>query len=140
MNHQSKAISQPILHVIMPVGSDPDHKAKQVAIESGAKRAGFHPRFPDYELDNPDFTPEAFSKQLQAASLILADVTGERPSCYFEIGFAEALGLPVILVAEDGTEVHQSAFRDLLRKYRDVADLEHVVFEALAAPLQRKTG
>jgi hypothetical protein len=38
-------------------------------------------------------------KEIQGALFIVADVTDERPSCYFEAGYAEALKKPVIYVA-----------------------------------------
>lgn len=37
--------------------------------------------------------------EIRKASFIVADLTDERPSCYFEVGYAEALGVPVIHVA-----------------------------------------
>lgn len=38
-------------------------------------------------------------KEIRAAQFVVADLTDERPSCYFEAGFAEALGKKVIYVA-----------------------------------------
>lgn len=38
-------------------------------------------------------------KEIKASAFVVADLTDERPSCYFEAGFAEALGKPVIYVA-----------------------------------------
>lgn len=38
-------------------------------------------------------------KEIRGALFIVADLTDERPSCYFEAGYAEALGKPVIYVA-----------------------------------------
>ena len=38
-------------------------------------------------------------KEIRGAQFIVADLTDERPSCYFEAGFAEALGKKVIYVA-----------------------------------------
>ncbi len=38
-------------------------------------------------------------KEIQGAVFVVADVTDERPSCYFEAGYAEALRKPVIYVA-----------------------------------------
>ncbi len=38
-------------------------------------------------------------KEIRGAKFIIADLTDERPSCYFEAGFAEALPRPVIYVA-----------------------------------------
>src|SRR5207245_86960 len=37
--------------------------------------------------------------EIRRARFLVADLTEERPSCYFEIGYAEALSRPVIPVA-----------------------------------------
>lgn len=38
-------------------------------------------------------------KEIRSAQFLVADLTDERPSCYFEAGYAEALGKHVIYVA-----------------------------------------
>lgn len=38
-------------------------------------------------------------KEINVSVFVVADLTDERPSCYFEAGYAEALGRPVIYVA-----------------------------------------
>lgn len=38
-------------------------------------------------------------KEIRGAHFVVADLTDERPSCYFEAGYAEALGKSVIYVA-----------------------------------------
>jgi len=38
-------------------------------------------------------------KEIRGSAFVIADMTDERPSCYFEVGFAEALGRPVIYIA-----------------------------------------
>lgn len=38
-------------------------------------------------------------KEIRSAQFVVADLTDERPSCYFEAGFAEALGKKVIYMA-----------------------------------------
>ena len=45
-------------------------------------------------------------KEIRGALFVVADLTDERPSCYFEAGYAEALGRPVIYVASKQSVVH----------------------------------
>jgi nucleoside 2-deoxyribosyltransferase len=37
--------------------------------------------------------------EIRKSQFVIADITDERPSCYFEAGYSEALGKPVIYVA-----------------------------------------
>ena len=42
---------------------------------------------------------DRIKREIRDSLFVVADLTDERPSCYFEIGFAEALGRPIIYVA-----------------------------------------
>jgi nucleoside 2-deoxyribosyltransferase len=37
---------------------------------------------------------------------VIADLTDQRPNCYYEVGYAHALGKPVLITAKRGTERH----------------------------------
>lgn len=39
--------------------------------------------------------------EIRKADFVIADLTDERPSCYFEAGYSEALGRPVIYIASN---------------------------------------
>lgn len=45
-------------------------------------------------------------EEIRKAKFLVADLTDERPSCYFEAGFAEALSKPVIYVASKESVVN----------------------------------
>lgn len=42
---------------------------------------------------------ERIKEEIQRADFVVADLTDGRPSCYFEVGYAEALDMPVLFVA-----------------------------------------
>ena len=58
------------------------------------------------ELASAGPVNEEVTKAIIQANLILVDLTGERPNCYYEAGFAHALGKPVIILAQTGTTRH----------------------------------
>jgi nucleoside 2-deoxyribosyltransferase len=121
----------PYVHVIMPVGSDLFAAEKKRAIADGAARAGFEVRFPDYLPLKPTFKISELITEIREADYVIADLSYERPSCYYELGIAEALGKRVHLVAKTGTPIHQSAARSLVRYYVDIADLAKSIEQAL---------
>jgi hypothetical protein len=45
-------------------------------------------------------------EEINRARFVIADLTDERPSCYFEIGYAEGLDRRVLLVASEESVVH----------------------------------
>jgi nucleoside 2-deoxyribosyltransferase len=121
----------PYVHVIMPVGSDLFAMEKKKAIADGAARAGFEIRFPDYLPLKPTFKISELIAEILGADCVIADLSHERPSCYYELGIAEALGKRVYLVAKTGTPIHQSAARSMVRYYVDIADLAKSVEQVL---------
>jgi hypothetical protein len=121
------------VHVIMPVGSDPDWQKKCTTIARAASRRGVSVRLPNYLPQAPTFRLVDLKRELMDAAWILVDLTHERPSCYYELGLAEALGLRVHLVAECGTPIHQCAARDEVKYYATLNELEAIVGHALTA-------
>jgi hypothetical protein len=49
---------------------------------------------------------DRIKEEIRKANFIVADLTDERPSCYFEVGYADALNVPVIHIASKQSVVH----------------------------------
>jgi nucleoside 2-deoxyribosyltransferase len=49
---------------------------------------------------------EQILNQIARSEIVLADLTGERPNCYYEAGYAHALGKEIILTVKRGGKVH----------------------------------
>jgi hypothetical protein len=49
---------------------------------------------------------ERIKDEIRRAMFVIVDLTDERPSCYFEAGFAEGLGIPTIYVASKQSVIH----------------------------------
>lgn len=45
-------------------------------------------------------------EEIEKCQFVIADLTDERPSCYFEAGYAEALKKPILFVASKESVVH----------------------------------
>jgi hypothetical protein len=49
---------------------------------------------------------DRIKNEIRRAQFVVADLTDERPSCYFESGYAEALGKPVVYIASRESIMH----------------------------------
>jgi hypothetical protein len=54
------------------------------------------------EYDHPRVDQEIFAK-LHRSGVVLADITGMRPNCFLELGYALGRGLPTMLMVKDGS-------------------------------------
>lgn len=53
--------------------------------------------------EHPRIDQEIFAK-LHRSSVVLADITGARPNCFLELGYALGRGLPTMLMAKEGSQ------------------------------------
>lgn len=99
-------------YIITPIGADPDHKLKRESFESLALSDGHQFVFPEYDLRSQAFSIANMLARLASCDAVIADLSLERPSCYFELGVAEATGKKVALLAGVGTPIHQTGHRE----------------------------
>jgi len=76
-------------------------------------------------VDQTHFTgriTDAILDRLKNAYFIIADLSQERPNCYYELGFAHALGKPVIMLINSKDKIHF-----------DIKDFNFIVYASPAA-------
>jgi hypothetical protein len=118
-------------YVISPVAADPDFGRKKAVLTAVAHSLGVKPLFPlDRSLGE---ALERAGEDIRKAQLVLADLSYERPSCYFELGLAEATGVEVAIVANTGTPIHQVGYASQVNFYKDLTQYERVVRELLGS-------
>ena len=119
------------IYFITPVGSDPQYQLKRELLELVSKVTGRDLFFPLER--HSGFSLDATRVDLGNASLAIADLSLERPSCYFELGIAQALAVPVRIVAATGTRLHQTANPSAVRWYSDLEQYRAIISEAIAS-------
>jgi nucleoside 2-deoxyribosyltransferase len=121
------------IRVLMPIGSDPAYRAKQIEIAEAAAANGYVAVFPSYDPAEPNFHLDQFVDDIGSSTIVVADLTGERPSVYFELGVVQALGKPVIIMASTGVPLHQHAAGAQMIRYENIEDMKQRLAAALAA-------
>jgi hypothetical protein len=51
-------------------------------------------------------TVDRIKTEIRRAAFVVADFTDERPSCYYEVGYADGRGIPVICIASQESVLH----------------------------------
>lgn len=118
-------------YIIGPVYSDPQYEQKRqvlAEISSGHRYQFFFPleRHKSFSLDS-------MRSDLRNAAVVIVDLSLERPSCYFELGVAQALDVPVKMIAASGTPIHQTATPSTVIFYSDLDEYGLVIRRALAS-------
>lgn len=124
----------PYIYSIMPVSSDTEYSQKRVRLKSVARDFNLAVHFPlDLGLpkDGMEFDLSATSTDIKRSVMVIADLTFERPSCYYELGLAQALGARVSLIAKSGTPIHQAFGRNSVLEFRNLEDYTAVLLRIL---------
>ncbi|WP_051862760.1 TIR domain-containing protein [Ferrovum myxofaciens] len=58
------------------------------------------------EIEDDFMITEEILNCIKKSRIVIADITGERPNVYFEIGFARGVNKKMIQMAKTGTEIH----------------------------------
>ncbi|GHE67083.1 TIR domain-containing protein [Streptomyces griseoaurantiacus] len=122
------------IYSIMPVSSDDDYQQKRDHLNDAAKELALSVHFPlDRGLPEvgKEFNLTRAVAEIERAKLVIADLSLERPSCYYELGLAQALGVKVVLIAKSGTDIHQAFGRNSVAEFRDLHEYPNVVRRVL---------
>lgn len=91
--------------VIMKFDDKHLDSAYEGVIKPTIKEFGLEPLRID-EIHDSGVISEQILKNISESQYIFVDLTGERPNCYYEAGFAHALGKELILTIKKGDQVH----------------------------------
>lgn len=121
-----------IASIIMPIHSDPAFELRHLIISDVAMRSGWTLLVPAYDPIAPKFDVDRATDTLSRVQLVIADLSAARPSCYFELGFAEALRKPLQLIAVQDTEIHQTGGRNSVIFYSGLDGFRDALVTTLA--------
>lgn len=106
----SDVIEKGFIFVIMPMMQNSEEVKNQIhniytTIRVAATDVGYRAQRVDDILATKSIDNKIF-EHIKKAELIVADLSYERPNCYFELGYAIALGKEIIIISQEGTKIH----------------------------------
>jgi len=110
--------------------------AYHLAIEPLLKSKGFNPIRVDEIQHNTTVTVEII-RQIEKAAFVVADLTGERPNVYYEVGYAHRADKEVILVARKDSAVHFDVAAINRIDYEDYTELKEALEKRVRAISER---
>ena len=114
--------------VIIPLRVDNNLEAKRIAIKKIIGNDLILPPVINGNIE-PHFDLAEALNELESVDLVIADLSFERPSCYYELGMAQAKGIPTFLIAQHGTQLHQHAGD--VRFYKKIEEYSQLIKTAV---------
>src|SRR3954468_15405714 len=117
--------------VILPVGDD-KHLARvfRKGIKPALARYGFEARSVDEQAVKEGII-EAIRNEIKGAYFLIADLSSARPNCYYELGFAQAIGKPVLIIKEDKTPTHFNIAHQMVHSFKKSDDVTEFIADLI---------
>jgi hypothetical protein len=128
-------MNDPHCFLILPFQDPLIRAARQEGIDPAASRYGFRSVRVD-ETPGPTTITAATHESIESADFVIADLTGARPNCYYEVGYAQALQRPVIFLIRRPEQPHFNVAGFPFIEYETPQDLHdqldvHIVNQVL---------
>lgn len=119
-------------YIILPMRPDPQYQTKRQILETLASASQIEAHFP---FDCGRTGQNSVVADMKTSAFVFADLSYERPSCYYELGLAQALGKVTFLVAQEGTHIHQVL--GTVSYYSDIDQYRKLAARAIDEMLQQ---
>mgnify|MGYP000965611467 CR=1 FL=1 len=94
------------MFVVMKFGDAALDSAFEGVYEREGLAAGFEQVIRVDKIQDSGNISQQIVEHIATSRLVIADLSGERPNCYYEAGFAHALGKPIVFCVREQDKIH----------------------------------
>lgn len=126
--------------IMMPINaSDPENEDIYTAYKDCFTRFGVVATRAD-EIEHEGVITDRIITEIKTSEFLVGDLTNERPSVYYEIGYAHALNRRVILYRKHGTPIHFDLAAFNCPMYKNITELKKMLTKRIEEITNRKLG
>lgn len=124
--------------IMMPINTnDPENEDIYAAYKECFTSFGITAVRAD-DIEHEDVITKRIIKEIKSSEFLVGDLTDERPSVYYEIGYAHSLGRRVILYRKSETSIHFDLAAYNCPEYKNITELKSLVMKRLEEATNRK--
>jgi hypothetical protein len=127
------------IFVVMKFGDPSLDSAYEGVIKPLGKEFDYNVLRVDEIQDSGNITLQTL-ESIASSRIVLVELTGERPNCYYEAGYAHALGKEIIFCIKTGEEVHFDLASYRFVQWDTEAALRRKLRERLSAYVEHEEG
>lgn len=90
------------------------------------------------EIEHEDVITKKIIEEIKTSEFLIGDLTNERPSVYYEIGYAHSLGRRVMLYRKKDTSIHFDLAAYNCPEYKNMKELRKILLKRLEDTTNRK--
>lgn len=118
--------------VVMRIGDAELNQIYASAIRPAITNSGFIPLRIDEVQKSDPITPQILA-EIRKSAVVLVDLTGRSPNCYYEAGYAHALDKTIILSIKDGEPISFDLSVHNFITWKSPEDLQYALWARLEA-------